>query len=98
MLPPDAPGLGVEPRVSERLAIFADGLFATHTRKTAHGVIRYGEREVVAVVDSTPGRPTAAEVVPFACAPVPIVATLAEAIELGRDVARDRRRPVPAAS
>ena len=39
-------------RVS-RLAIFAEGLFAKHTGKTAHGVIRYGTREVVAVIDST---------------------------------------------
>ena len=39
--------------MSERLAIFAEGLFARHTGKTAHGVIRYGTRDVVAVIDST---------------------------------------------
>ncbi len=39
--------------MSERLAIFAEGLFAKHNGKTAHGVIRYGTREVVAVIDST---------------------------------------------
>jgi len=39
--------------VSERLAIFAEGLFAAHNGKTAHGVIRYGTRDVVAVIDST---------------------------------------------
>ena len=39
--------------MSERLAIFAEGLFAKHTGKTAHGVIRYGTREVVAVIDSS---------------------------------------------
>ena len=52
VLPSAEPGLGVAPRVS-RLAIFAEGLFAKHTGKTAHGVIRYGTREVVAVIDST---------------------------------------------
>ena len=39
--------------MSEKLAIFAEGLFAKHTGKTAHGVIRYGTRDVVAVIDST---------------------------------------------
>jgi uncharacterized NAD-dependent epimerase/dehydratase family protein len=69
--------------VSERLAIFAEGLFAGHHGKTAHGVIRYGTRDVVAVIDSSHAGRTAVEVVPFALRPVPIVATLAEAIELG---------------
>jgi uncharacterized NAD-dependent epimerase/dehydratase family protein len=71
--------------VSERLAIFAEGLFAKHTGKTAHGVIRYGTREVVAVVDSTLAGRTASEVEPFALHPVPIVATLEEAIERGAE-------------
>jgi uncharacterized NAD-dependent epimerase/dehydratase family protein len=69
--------------VSERLAIFAEGLFAAHNGKTAHGVIRYGTRDVVAVIDSTQAGRTASEVVPFALQPVPIVATLQEAIDLG---------------
>jgi uncharacterized NAD-dependent epimerase/dehydratase family protein len=69
--------------VSEPLAIFAEGLFAAHNGKTAHGVIRYGAREVVAVIDSTQAGRTAAEVVPFSLRPVPIVATLREAIDLG---------------
>lgn len=69
--------------MSERLAIFAEGLFAKHTGKTAHGVIRYGNREVVAVIDSTCAGRTANEVEPFALHPVPIVATLEEAIERG---------------
>jgi uncharacterized NAD-dependent epimerase/dehydratase family protein len=69
--------------VSERLAIFAEGLFAAHNGKTAHGVIRYGTRDVVAVIDSTQAGRTAAEVVPFSLRPVPIVATLAEAVERG---------------
>jgi uncharacterized NAD-dependent epimerase/dehydratase family protein len=69
--------------VSERLAIFAEGLFAAHNGKTAHGVIRYGTREVVAVIDSTQAGRSAAEVVPFALRDVPIVATLREAIDRG---------------
>jgi uncharacterized NAD-dependent epimerase/dehydratase family protein len=69
--------------VSERLAIFAEGLFAKPNGKTAHGVIRYGNREVVAVIDSTHVGRSAAEVVPFCLHPVPIVATLREAVELG---------------
>jgi uncharacterized NAD-dependent epimerase/dehydratase family protein len=69
--------------MSEKLAIFAEGLFAKHNGKTAHGVIRYGTREVVAVIDSTQAGRTAVEVVPFCLKPVPIVATLAEAVGLG---------------
>ena len=69
--------------MSERLAIFAEGLFAGHHGKTAHGVIRYGTREVVAVIDSTQAGRTAVEVVPFSRRDVPIVATLREAIDLG---------------
>jgi uncharacterized NAD-dependent epimerase/dehydratase family protein len=69
--------------VSERLAIFAEGLFAAHSGKTGHGVIRYGAREVVAVVDSTQAGRTAAEVEPFCLQDVPIVATVGEAIAGG---------------
>ena len=64
-----------------RLAIFAEGLFAKHTGKTAHGVIRYGTREVVAVIDSSSAGRTASEVEPFCVKPVPIVATLEEALD-----------------
>jgi uncharacterized NAD-dependent epimerase/dehydratase family protein len=67
--------------LSERLAIFAEGLFAGHHGKTAHGVIRYGNREVVAVIDSTLAGRSASEVVPFCLHEVPIVATLREALE-----------------
>jgi uncharacterized NAD-dependent epimerase/dehydratase family protein len=48
-------------------------------------VIRYGTREVVAVIDSTCARRTASEVEPFCLKPVPIVATLDEALELEPD-------------
>jgi uncharacterized NAD-dependent epimerase/dehydratase family protein len=69
--------------VSERLAIFAEGLFALHTGKTAHGVIRYGRREVVAVIDSETAGRGANEVEPFCLRPVPVVAGVREAIDLG---------------
>jgi D-glutamate N-acetyltransferase len=69
--------------VSERLAIFAEGLFAKHNGKTAHGVIRYGAREVVGVIDSTQAGRSAEQVVPFCLHPVPIVASLAELLERG---------------
>jgi uncharacterized NAD-dependent epimerase/dehydratase family protein len=68
-----------------RLAILTEGLFDDSHAKTAHGVIRYGTREVVAVVDSTQAGRTASEVVPFCAKPVPIVATIAEAVERGAD-------------
>ncbi len=69
--------------MSERLAIFAEGLFEQHSGKTAHGVIRYGTREVVAVVDSTQAGRTAVEVEPFCLHPVPVVASVREAIDAG---------------
>jgi uncharacterized NAD-dependent epimerase/dehydratase family protein len=68
-----------------RLVIFAEGLFAKHTGKTAHGVIRYGTREVVAVIDSTCAGRTASEVEPFCVKPVPIVASLEVALERDPD-------------
>jgi uncharacterized NAD-dependent epimerase/dehydratase family protein len=69
--------------VSERLAIFAEGLFRRHTGKTAHGVIRYGTRDVVCVVDSTEAGRTAVEVEPFCLQPVPVLASVREAIDAG---------------
>ncbi len=69
--------------MSERLAIFAEGLFQQHSGKTAHGVIRYGTREVVCVIDSTLAGRTAVDVEPFCLRPVPIVATVREAIDMG---------------
>jgi uncharacterized NAD-dependent epimerase/dehydratase family protein len=71
--------------VSERLAIFAEGLFDAPNGKTAHGVIRYGTRDVVAVIDSAQAGRTAVEVVPFCLKDVPIVATLREAIDRGAE-------------
>jgi uncharacterized NAD-dependent epimerase/dehydratase family protein len=69
--------------MSERLAIVAEGLFDDYHAKTAHGVIRYGQRDVVAVIDSHLAGRTAVDVMPFCLHPVRIVATVAEAIERG---------------
>ena len=68
---------------SSPLAILTAGLFDDLHAKTAHGVIRYGKREVVAVIDARFAGRTADEVVPFCRRPVPIVATVEEAIALG---------------
>jgi uncharacterized NAD-dependent epimerase/dehydratase family protein len=68
---------------TERLAILTEGLFLDHHAKTAHGVIRYGQREVVAVVDSAHAGRTASALIPFCVKPVPIVASLQEAVDAG---------------
>jgi uncharacterized NAD-dependent epimerase/dehydratase family protein len=71
--------------VAERLAILAEGLFDDYHAKTAHGAIRYGQREVVAVVDSHLAGRSAEEVVPFCALPVPIVASVRDAAQRGAD-------------
>ena len=67
----------------EPIAILTAGLFDDHHAKTAHGVIRYGTREIVAVVDERHARRTAAQVVPFCERDVPIVTSVAEAAARG---------------
>jgi uncharacterized NAD-dependent epimerase/dehydratase family protein len=62
-----------------KLALFTGGLFETPNAKTAHGILRYGEREIVAVVDSKYAGRLANEVVPYVRRPVPIVGSIAEA-------------------
>jgi uncharacterized NAD-dependent epimerase/dehydratase family protein len=69
--------------MNDALAIFAEGLFSSPHGKTGHGVIRYGQREVVAVIDSTLAGRRADEVIPYCMHPVPIVASIAEAAALG---------------
>ena len=78
--------------MSERVAVFAEAFLHTSNGKAAHGLIRYGEREVVAVVDSLHAGRTVDEIVPYAAKPVPIVATVAEAADARRAVPRHRRR------
>ena len=95
----DAPGLGEceraqARRARHRLALFTAGLLADTHAKTAHGILRYAPREVVAV--STTGTPgsRANEVVPYARRDVPVVATVREAAELGANVMVVGRRAV----
>ncbi len=72
--------------MSDRLALFTAGLLAETHAKTAHGILRYGEREVVAVVDDAHAGRRVPEVVPYARRDVPVVATVAEAAGLGANV------------
>ena len=72
--------------MSDRLAIMTDGLLHDSAAKTGHGVLRYGTREVVCVVDATHAGRRAVEVAPFCEHPAPVVADVAAARQLGADV------------
>ncbi len=72
--------------MADQLALFTGGQFAISHAKTAHGILRYGERDVICVVDSESAGTTADQVVPYARRPVPIVPTVAEAAQLGANV------------
>jgi uncharacterized NAD-dependent epimerase/dehydratase family protein len=67
-----------------KLAILAEGQFASRTAKTAIGVLRYAPYQVVAVVDSTRAGTDAAEHVGVGKG-VPVVATVDEAMALGAE-------------
>ncbi len=72
--------------MADRLALFTGGVFSSSHAKTAHGILRYGTREVVCVVDGPSAGLVAAEVVPYARREVPIVASVGEAVKLGSNV------------
>jgi uncharacterized NAD-dependent epimerase/dehydratase family protein len=72
--------------VGERVAVFADGWFATDNGKAGHALLRYGPRPVVCVIDPGNAGRTAREVVPYSASDAPIVATVAEAAALGAEV------------
>lgn len=80
--------------MAERLAILTSGLLDDSHAKTAHGVLRYGERDVVAVVDRRFAGRTAREVRPYCRRDTPIVADAAEARRLGATVALVGTSPV----
>ncbi|CAN5761928.1 DUF1611 domain-containing protein [soil metagenome] len=65
-----------------RYAILAEGWFANRSAKTAHGLVRYGKDEVVAIMDSTLAGQRVADVLPGLGRDAPIVGTLEEALEL----------------
>ena len=61
------PGLGVTPGGrGVSLALFTDDLFHDGHAKTAHGILRFGTRDVVAVVDTRHAGGVASDVVPYA--------------------------------
>jgi uncharacterized NAD-dependent epimerase/dehydratase family protein len=64
-----------------RYAVLAEEWFANRHAKTAHGLIRYGRDEVVAVIDSTLAGRSVREVMPELGRDAPIVGTLEEALE-----------------
>lgn len=68
--------------MSRRYAILALDRFATDA-KTAHGVMRYGSDDVVAVIDPSSAGRSAREVLPYLESDAPIVADVAEALEYG---------------
>jgi D-glutamate N-acetyltransferase len=70
-------------RVPERrYAILAEGWFVNRHAKTAHGLIRYGKDEVVAVIDSTLAGRSVRAVMPELGRDAPIVGSLREVLEL----------------
>ena len=68
------------PEPERRYAILAEGWFANRHAKTAHGLIRYGKDEVVAVIDSRLAGRTVSEVMPELERDAPIVSSLEEAL------------------
>jgi uncharacterized NAD-dependent epimerase/dehydratase family protein len=71
-----------EPAPERRYAILAEGWFANRHAKTAHGLIRYGKDEVVAVIDSTLAGMRVLDVIPELERDAPIVGSLEEALSL----------------
>jgi uncharacterized NAD-dependent epimerase/dehydratase family protein len=69
-----------------RYAILAEGSFTSRHAKTAHGLIRYGKDEVVAVIDSTLAGKTIREAMPqLVTEPgrdAPVLGTIEEALSL----------------
>lgn len=68
-----------DPAPERRYAIFAEGRLRDNNAKTAHGLLRYGKDEVVAVVDSSLAGKNVLEAMPELQRDVPIVGTVEEA-------------------
>ncbi|CAN5530338.1 DUF1611 domain-containing protein [soil metagenome] len=66
-----------------RYAIFAEGRFRSSNAKTAHGLLRYGKDEVVAVVDSDLAGERVLDIMPDLLRDAPIVGTVEEALKYG---------------
>lgn len=65
--------------MTRRYAILAPGRFATDA-KTAHGVVRYGTDEIVAVIDPSLAGRRVSDVMPHLGSDAPIVAGVAESL------------------
>jgi uncharacterized NAD-dependent epimerase/dehydratase family protein len=72
--------------VADRIALFTGGAFADSHAKTAHGILRYGPREIVCVVDAAEAGRVANEIVPYVRQATPVVASVAEAVARGANV------------
>ena len=70
--------------LERRYAILAEGWIASRHAKTAHGLIRYGRDEVVAVIDSTLAGRRVLDVMPALGRDAPIVGNIGEALALSR--------------
>jgi D-glutamate N-acetyltransferase len=68
----------------KRYCMLCEGGFDEEA-KTATGVLRYAEAETVAIIDSQTAGSTAGDHIPGLDSPVPVVATLAEALALDPD-------------
>ena len=68
---------------AERLAILTGGLLEDVHAKTGHGILRYGVRDVVAVVDHVFAGRQVSDVVPYVRRSAPVVARVSEARALG---------------
>jgi uncharacterized NAD-dependent epimerase/dehydratase family protein len=69
--------------IPERLAVLTGGQLDQSYAKTAHGILRYADRDVVAVVDDRFAGARVDAVVPYARRDTPVVASVAEAAALG---------------
>jgi uncharacterized NAD-dependent epimerase/dehydratase family protein len=70
-----------EPQQSERrYAILTEGMLASSSGKTAHGVLRYRSDQVVAVIDSAFAGKRVVDVVPSLGSTAPVVASFDEAL------------------
>lgn len=68
---------------TERLAVLTGGQLDEDNAKTAHGILRYADREVVAVIDDRFAGRLACDVVPYARRATPVVEGVAQAKALG---------------
>jgi uncharacterized NAD-dependent epimerase/dehydratase family protein len=68
---------------AERLAVLTAGQLDDPAAKTAHGILRYGRREVAAIIDDRFAGRRANEVVPYARRDTPVVGSVAQARALG---------------